>query len=198
MLLSRRQFTAALSSLGATQLLRAQPGGGALPPACFSGSSISGVDIDVHCHVFNGSDVQVERFLVSVATRHYNLGLRKVIQALAKPLQRSVWKRAPTASTEHKKLGPLGEGTALQKITPGQLAETYAQATGETDKNYSEGFAEELKTPEGQQFLDAYRQYLESVAASDPKAAEAIRAISPPTELDRLSNPAELYTAPSK
>ena len=186
-----RQFTCALGLLGTNQLLRAQPAG-FLPPECLAKGASGRLDIDVHTHVFNGSDLQVEKFLSSVVSRHYPFFLRKVIQALAKPLQRSVWKRAPQATDELKKLARFGEGPAIKSINNGQLAEVYADAVQETDMTYSQGFAEELKTPDGQQFLDAYREYLSDVAARDPKAADAIRAISPIPELERLRNPEEL------
>jgi predicted TIM-barrel fold metal-dependent hydrolase len=186
MSISRRQFTASLGILGAAPLLRAQPSGG-LPPDCLHKAFSGRVDIDVHCHVFNGTDLQVEKFLVSVAAGHYNTFLRKVIQALAKPLQRAVWRWAPRAGKEREKLGRFP-----QKVTDEHLAEAYAEAVRETDKAYSEGFAEELETSEGQQFLDAYREYLNSLAASDAKTAEALQAVSPVTELNRLRKAEEL------
>ena len=83
--ISTRQFSAGLGLLGAAQLLGAQPSGG-LPPQCLGGKPPGRVDIDVHCHVFNGSDLQIERFLVLVASATFNPFLRKVIQWLAKPV----------------------------------------------------------------------------------------------------------------
>ena len=77
--ISRGQFSAALGSLGAARLVRAQPSG-ALPPECFGKALASRVDVDVHCHVLNGTDLQAEKFQVDVAAGHDNAFLRKVIE----------------------------------------------------------------------------------------------------------------------
>src|SRR6266513_929294 len=183
--ISRRQFSAGLGLLGAAQLLGAQPSGG-LPPQCLGGKPPGRVDIDVHCHVFNGSDLQIERFLVLVASATFNPFLRKVIQWLAKPLQRSVWKHAPKATSELDKLG------RFQKADPRhaeKMEALYLEDSKETDQTYAKWFSEELATAEGKQFLDAYRDYVDSVAGTSDEAGRAIRESLPSSELERLRDP---------
>ncbi|MBS0421832.1 MAG: amidohydrolase family protein [Proteobacteria bacterium] len=182
-LISRRQFGATLGLLGSMGILRAQASG--LPPGCFQATTPR-VDIDVHCHVFNGSDLQVERFLVLVASANFDPFLRDVVRLLAKPLQRSVWKHAPTASSELKKLGRFDKAEAARSE---KIESLYTEVSKATDETYAKGFSEELKTAEGQQFLDAYRQYVSSVSSGSAETGRAIRESLPAAELDRLRDP---------
>ena len=83
-----------------------------LPPESWEGRG-GACHIDVHCDVFHGSDLQVERFLALVAAATFGPFLRKLIQCLALPLQRSVRKNAPQATYEYNKLGTSEIGAAL-------------------------------------------------------------------------------------
>src|SRR5262245_60039151 len=52
--------------------------------------------IDVHAHVFNATDLPVERFLTLVASRQHG-GVGDVWQAFAAALQDIAWHKAPLA-----------------------------------------------------------------------------------------------------
>jgi predicted TIM-barrel fold metal-dependent hydrolase len=187
MSIRRRDFTAGLGLLGMAGYALAQPNVEPLPK-CLEQDPSRRVDIDAHCHVFNGSDLQVERFLVLVAAGDFSGPLRKVVELLAKPLQRSVWRRAPRAGQELERLGKFATGTALAQDSERQLAAVYGDLVQETNKNYSNAFSEELNTPEGKQFLSAYGEYLDSVAADGPDQAKAILGLRT-SEFEQLRTP---------
>jgi predicted TIM-barrel fold metal-dependent hydrolase len=190
MIIRRRDFTIGLGLLGVAGWAMPQSDLGQLPK-CLNSDASKRVDIDAHCHVFNGSDLQVERFLVLVAASDFSWPLRKVVELLAKPLQRSVWRRAPRAAQELERMGKFASGAALAKDSERILAGIYGDLVQETNKNYSSGFAEELNTPEGKQFLNAYAEYLDSVAAESPDAAKAIFGLRT-SEFEQLRTPGGL------
>lgn len=59
--------------------------------------------IDVHAHIFNATDLQIEDFAKLVATRDMG-GLGSVGRLLAGPLQKFAWSTAPTVQEEIDKL----------------------------------------------------------------------------------------------
>ena len=75
----------------------------AVTPICPFGDDYSDPDsrltIDVHAHIFNATDLQVEDFTKLVATRDMG-GLGKVGQLIAGPLQSFSWSTAPTVDEE--------------------------------------------------------------------------------------------------
>jgi predicted TIM-barrel fold metal-dependent hydrolase len=182
----RRDFAIGLAALGLTRWAGAQPNLGSLPK-CLGIGSNDRIDIDAHCHAFNGSDLQVEKFLRLVAAPTFSGPLRKLVEFLAFPLQRSVWKHAPHADKEVERLGKFSTGPALAKDSIELLAPVYGDLVQETNKNYSEEFSQELKTPEGQKFLGAYKEYLDSVTVQNPGAAQATQALR--SEFDSLREP---------
>ncbi len=60
--------------------------------------------IDVHTHVFNGSDLQIKEFIRQTAVGRNNSELRLVASLLGGALQWVVWKRAPSARDEMRSI----------------------------------------------------------------------------------------------
>jgi hypothetical protein len=187
MSIRRREFTMAFAGLAMIRAAASQSNPMRLPK-CLSADPKAEIDIDAHCHVFNGSDLQVERFLTLVASSGFSGLLKKVVELLAKPLQRSVWAHAPKAGKEIERLKKFPNGPQLKKDAAELLTPVYDDLARETTANYSESFAQELATPEGRDFLEAYRRYLDSMSARNPGAAQATLLLRT-TEFERLRQP---------
>jgi len=187
MVIRRREFSMGLAGLAMVRWAGSQTNQMRLPK-CLSSDPKAEIDIDAHCHVFNGSDLQVERFLTLVASSAFSGLLKKVVQLLAKPLQRSVWAHAPKAGQEIERLKKFPSGPQLKKDAAELLTPVYDELVRETNANYSESFAQELATPEGRDFLEAYRRYLDSMSAQSPGAAQATLPLRT-TEFERLRQP---------
>jgi hypothetical protein len=75
------------------------------PPPCRSPYEEPGVGpIDVHSHIFNASDLQVERFLSRVFAAELPPLLRAVVEFLGPILQAAGWIAAPDGQKELNKL----------------------------------------------------------------------------------------------
>lgn len=70
--------------------------------------------IDAHCHVFNGTDLQIEKFLSQVAIRQRGITGRAV-KALSSLLENLAWDIAPNGDEELNKLGEIA--ATLQTCT---------------------------------------------------------------------------------
>ncbi len=109
---------------GCSWLLRRR----SLQPVCPNAASVSYLDgpltVDAHCHVFNGTDLQIKAFFSRIATRQAGL-LGFAAQALGDLLENLAWRNAPSGDEERARLGQLA--AALQTCT-------------------SEGFAARIRT----------------------------------------------------
>src|SRR5882672_6482688 len=78
------------------------------PPLCPNQRDISdaqsALTIDVHAHVFNGSDLQIQEFLSRVVVGHPNSELFPIVQALGGMVQTLAWHLAPDAAAEMRAL----------------------------------------------------------------------------------------------
>jgi hypothetical protein len=81
-------------------------------PVCPSSSDVSLVcgplTIDAHCHVFNGTDLQIGDFLSKVAFRQGG-ALGAGVTALGAILQELAWSLAPDGTTEMAALNKVAE-----------------------------------------------------------------------------------------
>lgn len=95
-----------------------------LSPVCPNAPSVSypggPLTIDAHCHVFNGTDLQVKQFLSRVAVQEDGpVGL--AVQAIGDILERLAWQNAPSGAEELNALEKLA--AALQTCTTKGYAE---------------------------------------------------------------------------
>src|SRR4051794_24872071 len=95
---TRRRFFSALG--GGSALLAAgcntPPVNGPFLPACGLPANVPGdVTIDVHTHIFNARDLQVELFLTKAVAPAYPVVVGELIAALAPLLQAAGWDFAP-------------------------------------------------------------------------------------------------------
>src|SRR5439155_22303869 len=132
-------------------------------PDCLASSG--DVPVDVHAHLFNGTDLQVERFLSRVIAPSLPAPLRPVFLLLGPVLQAAAWKTAPNGAAELVKLREFDALRALEpRIAAAAAARLVADHRREGVSRFSNGFAEQLKTPLGQQFIKAYSSYRDSVS----------------------------------
>ena len=183
----RRDLVVGLTAYAIARWAGAQPNQIRLP-TCLNSDAGARVDIDAHCHVFNGSDLQVERFLALVASSQFSGLLRRLVQLLAPPLQRSVWAFAPKAADEVDRLKKFSSAPQLGSAAGESLAPFYLNLVQETDRTYSNAFSEEIKTPDGERFIRGYKRYLDSVSAKNPEAAKATLHLRT-SEFDQLRQP---------
>lgn len=120
---------------------------------------------DIHTHIFNASDLQVERFLVRAIAPGLPLPLRPVIRLLAPILQKAGWASAPDGDTE---LAKLNEFELESKV--GTAAGTKVLERDRQDglSRFSEAMGQQLRTTEGQHFLEAYRIHQGTFLARTP------------------------------
>jgi hypothetical protein len=76
--------------------------------------------IDAHCHVFNGTDLQVKEFLSRVAVGQGGM-LGSAARAIGDLLEKLAWQFAPSGDEELAKLGEVA--SALRTCTSAGLAE---------------------------------------------------------------------------
>src|SRR3954471_9539948 len=95
---TRRRFLSAVGS-GSTLLAagcKTSPVSGPFLPTCGLPPNVPGdVTIDVHTHVFNAQDLQVELFLTKAVAPGYPVVVGELIAALAPLLQAAGWAFAP-------------------------------------------------------------------------------------------------------
>lgn len=108
---SRRKFLKSGVALGALALAGGCRGRLVKPPSCPQYARPDGqVVIDAHCHIFNGSDLQIAGFVNQVGLRQPDLSpvnlIGDIVQALA-------WELAPTADEELRWLRSRDKGDGL-------------------------------------------------------------------------------------
>ena len=105
----RRLFleSAALASGGLflTGCVRRIPGG-ALPPP----DRTQPLTIDIHCHIFNGTDLQMQSFITDIYDNEP--GAAKVPPDIAQMLQNFDWKKAPDGAAEQRAINAVDEAPA--------------------------------------------------------------------------------------
>lgn len=133
---------AALPATGCSLFLRREE----LKPVCPNAPEVShldgGLTIDAHCHVFNGTDLQVNEFLSRVAVEQKG-ALGFAARAIGELLENLAWRLAPSGDEELSKLAGLAK--SLQSCT----AEGYADRVGGLEQEgYTRGRQELQKAVE--------------------------------------------------
>ncbi len=124
---TRRHVLAGIAAVGATTFLQGcflakKPVLQTAQPAMLSVDFLSSpLTIDAHCHIFNGSDLQVTQFISRVFI--HESGLREtLVKLVAQLLQQMVWDSAPNGDREMQLLEQLtaaeGFGTDDLQLTP--------------------------------------------------------------------------------
>lgn len=94
-----------------------------LKPICPTAPEVSYLEgpltIDAHCHVFNGTDLQVKEFLSRVAVGQGGM-LGSAARAIGELLEQLAWNFAPSGEEELAKLGEVA--MALQTCTSKEFA----------------------------------------------------------------------------
>lgn len=108
-----------------------------LHPVCPTAPEVSYPDgpltIDAHCHVFNGTDLQVQEFISRIAVRQGGM-LGSAARAIGDLLERLAWRVAPAGDEELSKLGEVA--SALKTCTSAGHA---SQLGGLRQDGYSRG-----------------------------------------------------------
>src|SRR6266571_3322782 len=98
-LLKAAAATAVFPAAGCSWLLRRKD----LTPVCPNAPEVSylpgQLTIDAHCHVFNGTDLQVKEFLSRVAVKQGG-ALGFAARAIGELLENLAWKYAPSGDEE--------------------------------------------------------------------------------------------------
>lgn len=109
-------------------------------PVCPNSPAVSypagPLTIDAHCHVFNGTDLQIEKFLSMVAVNQDG-ALGAGAKFLGAILQRMAWKNAPSGDDELAELGRIA--SELSSCSTGQLQKAIQERH---DKGYEKAVAE--------------------------------------------------------
>lgn len=107
--------SAVLPATGCSWLIKRKD----LTPVCPNAPEVSylpgQLTIDAHCHVFNGTDLQVQEFLSRVAVKQGG-ALGFAARAIGQLLENLAWKYAPSGDEELSKLDDLAK--ALRTCTP--------------------------------------------------------------------------------
>lgn len=115
--------TATLTTSGCGWLLRARD----LQPVCPNAPAVSHpggpLTIDAHCHVFNGSDLQVKEFLSRVAVQQGG-AFGFAATAIGDVLEKLAWEYEPNGDVELRGLADMA--SALQNCTPAGQARQLA------------------------------------------------------------------------
>jgi hypothetical protein len=188
-MISRRRFlefglSTAPLLLGWSRDLRAGP-----LPGCFAQyDKPRRLDIDVHCHVFNGSDLRVKRFLSMAAYRELPKPLWPVVKALAPVLQWATWEFAPKTGEEMEHLEKFGSPGRVRERSTDTLESLVSTDAADGTRRYTEGMSKYLKTPEGRKFYEEYRRYVQGEQRAGLLEASAAQQLTAP-ELEQLATP---------
>lgn len=164
-----------------------------LQPVCPNDPMVSHpagpLTIDAHCHVFNGTDLQVKAFLSRVAVKQDG-ALGFASNALGSLLENLAWEYAPTGDEELVKLGEVA--TALQTCTTAGYARS---VEGLKQDGYTRGRKQLQdavgKTPEFRSLRDKRSLGALSVV---PDSADAAR-LEALTIIEALPETADDYRA---
>jgi hypothetical protein len=140
---TRRRVIGALGAAALASSLRAQATPPPLPDCAGSGSSPH-QRIDAHLHVFNGTDLQVAGFLSTSVANEYPK-FKKILKALASPLQHFVWAFSPKAVDELHHLNSLIGVGRPQDLAPATLAAAIDHDRAETDEQFAQFLYQQLQ-----------------------------------------------------
>jgi hypothetical protein len=178
---------AGLAAVGGCRLLKPSP-----PVVyCPAGSAMSAPDgrltIDVHTHVFNGTDLPVEPFFRLVLAREFALP-GAVARMVGLLLQGVSWQVAPGADAEIARLAPLMPDIARCEGKAAVRLEAAVQAlANDAHRRGVEQLKNALLSPAASLLRDKGAARLDSVVAIDVLAATAVA-----EEIERL-DPEESY-----
>lgn len=138
----------------------------ATPPSIFP-QGTGKLAIDAHCHVFNGTDLQVKQFIRFNQDLPFPEALRKIAGEIVQAL---TWNLAPTGCDEYNTLGDLAhsgaEGVRGSTALAGLRDRAYTNFRKEMQKTpaYREGFAAERSktTDERSRYLRTIRNLVEA------------------------------------
>jgi hypothetical protein len=176
--LTRRNFLRLTAgAIGALTALDAAQGEAAsfLPECNLPPGSPGLGPIDIHSHIFNATDLQVERFLSRAFAPELPFLLRMTVYFLGPILQAAGWTSAPDGKQE---LTRLKQFENLRAFGAGvdEMRSLVERHRKEGREAFSDSFSEQLRSPLGQRFLEAYMAYRNdrlakkaSLSASDRK-----------------------------
>lgn len=132
-------------------------------PVCPDSPDVSlpkgSLTIDAHCHVFNGSDLQINGFIGQVLAKQGGLtgiGAR----AIAPLLQNIAWKVAPSGSTERKFLGDLANNlkacSAIEHVKQTETMRGAAYFAGQRELKIALNRSSELQEFKGRTNLKQF------------------------------------------
>ena len=125
--------------------------------------------IDVHAHIFNGSDLQIAAFLTKVVDADDHSELHSVVKVLGGMLQRIAWRRAPTGAEELRRL----DGYRQMDLRC-QTTEQYRSATkAAAQDGYSRGL-EQLRVASNQAVGSGNSNVLSTGRLRNPVLQDAI------------------------
>ena len=205
---TRRKFLSSAASAGIAGALQGCAPGMIKPPSCAShfGSNNPLKVIDVHCHIFNASDLQVGDFLSKVVASELN---SEALSIIGQFVQDIGWSFAPSAAEELAWLGRrrTNPDLVLRALAPtarfGKLPATTAQLpdiTGGDSQSRFEAFYQTFQKQRPEQFKNFTRSYAEQAQVFQTRRAAtagAIRGLSAlePTSVQRsLESPRNLET----
>jgi predicted TIM-barrel fold metal-dependent hydrolase len=132
--LTRRQALASLGTAGAVSLLSGcQPFKIKLPlscPASLPAPPFPDLTIDAHCHIFNGTDLQVAKFLESWSSQDKEVPAA-IIDILSHVLQDLAWDLGPDGKDELALVGALHvcqSEAAIQSVLENHKDQSYDRA----------------------------------------------------------------------
>lgn len=165
---TRRRFLGSTAAVAAVKLLgMARVEAKGFVPDCGLAPGTVGVGpIDVHTHVFNATDLQVERFLSRVIAPGLPPLLRPVIRLLGPILQTAGWAAAPDGDTELARLKDFDTlGSLEARVAAVEASKLVDRDRRDGLSRFRDEFSRQLQTPFGRRFLNAYETYRRSVLA---------------------------------
>lgn len=122
--ITRRRALQSAAAVALTGALSGCPFVKRLAPLCpkelDQGAEGKALAIDVHTHMFNASDLQVNKFVSMVAARQHD-GLQKLAKFLGPVIEKTLWNNVPSGAKEREQL--LAWNRQLNKCTSESLGE---------------------------------------------------------------------------
>ena len=141
--------------------------------------------MDAHAHIFNASDLQVERFISRIVARSLPRCLSGLLGYL---IQWAGWGAAPTGAEE---LARLEEYDAIDARRPQDAAALLARDRRDGLDRFARAFGEALRTPLGEEFLQRYARHRARRMSRKRSRSAADRAVQK-FDVDELKQPDRL------